>query len=1041
MRIKKQKGFALITLILAMVLMTALGAGIYSVTTSSTLGELLAGKDYNAYQLAKAGMRYAALNGADFVDGTKYTFCMSGAQCFELSSSTDAGVKNYTSRGYVNAGTFLAASRSLTYELAFILDQRGTSYPPNTIADPEKLIQLADSSSSEDHKIGVGDLDYFRNDMLVDGKPVLTADQLPEVVDDRSTRAAYVALTPAEAQPLANEWCYAGDFLSYDAQVKVAVGMLDNNGNFIAEIPGYWDDHHPPRWVPPVPGPSQYMLGLGLRYVSKGHDEDTMLGVSFVRSDKVSDPSDHIPNTIVPSDSLVNKPMIVLWAKTGTLWDGTDPNNAKWLAYQDLSTSNNNVITTSATDAACPAGVACIKKWSTITARIVEAASIKLSATSAPELTEGTIIKDASDRTAKVIKTIADADGTIVVLLNNVTAGFSMPATIGSNRTTTAWRARDNYVWAFYGDTDDHPAGTEGDKDPTNQTRLKNQPQGTLFYPSKDIVSWDKPNDHSTLVKWTGIRDTSCTYTSSTPGSPCTYKMGGGYEQDSIIRYNATYTITDPATYTAVTNEIGLVAIGPLAQKGFFLDFDYYTPSLGGSDRVTGVQSAQFDGAGGADTYSVNTYSDCPWTTSFVPVAPSTGNWVTFTPATYTGSNATAIYTVAANDTASPRTGIMKIAGLSFTVSQAGGVCAYGISPNSYAAPAGGTTSQRHVTVTTGLTSGCPWTAVSNNDWINTSGSGDHGGTVNFTVDANTGPYREGTMTIAGKPFTVTQASGCSYSISNGSGGFASAGGTGTFTVSAGAGCTGAWTATAQSTGGWLTTTSNGSAPGSGSYTVAENTTYLSRQGTISIGAGKSFTVSQAGKPCPALTIATLSLPNGRHDVAYSQTVAANGGVAPLTWSNTTGSSWPAGWSINSSSGAITGNPTAVGLYSPEVIVKDSCPTQQTATMTYNNLRILRDTYTINNRYNSTIYTQTGTSGGRLICGDAGRVFDDAAYSLQWNNAGVVFYKSRSTVSGTNNVCGGTNPLTITGASAESMDSTDYDGLLGISTSFTLINE
>jgi uncharacterized repeat protein (TIGR01451 family) len=53
----------------------------------------------------------------------------------------------------------------------------------------------------------------------------------------------------------------------------------------------------------------------------------------------------------------------------------------------------------------------------------------------------------------------------------------------------------------------------------------------------------------------------------------------------------------------------------------------------------------------------------------------------------------------------------------------------------------------------------CPWTAVSNDSWIHiTFSSNCCNGFVNFTVDANSGPPRIGTMTIAGITFTVQQS-------------------------------------------------------------------------------------------------------------------------------------------------------------------------------------------------------------------------------------------------------------------------------------------
>jgi hypothetical protein len=56
----------------------------------------------------------------------------------------------------------------------------------------------------------------------------------------------------------------------------------------------------------------------------------------------------------------------------------------------------------------------------------------------------------------------------------------------------------------------------------------------------------------------------------------------------------------------------------------------------------------------------------------------------------------------------------------------------------------------------------CAWTAVSNDAWINiTSGSAGSGnGTVQYSVTANPGEARVGSMTIAGQTFPVTQEAG-----------------------------------------------------------------------------------------------------------------------------------------------------------------------------------------------------------------------------------------------------------------------------------------
>jgi len=60
----------------------------------------------------------------------------------------------------------------------------------------------------------------------------------------------------------------------------------------------------------------------------------------------------------------------------------------------------------------------------------------------------------------------------------------------------------------------------------------------------------------------------------------------------------------------------------------------------------------------------------------------------------------------------------------------------------------------------------------------------------------------------------------------------------------------------------------------------------------------------------PALTITSTSLPSGQVGVAYSATLTATGGTTPYTWS-LTGGALPAGLSLNTATGALSGTPTA----------------------------------------------------------------------------------------------------------------------------------
>jgi len=71
------------------------------------------------------------------------------------------------------------------------------------------------------------------------------------------------------------------------------------------------------------------------------------------------------------------------------------------------------------------------------------------------------------------------------------------------------------------------------------------------------------------------------------------------------------------------------------------------------------------------------------------------------------------------------------------------------------------------------------------------------------------------------------------------------------------------------------------------------------------------------------LVITTTSLPDGQVGVAYSQTLAATGGVTPYSWAVVSGS-LPAGLSLNSSTGEISGTPTTAETANFTVEVTDS---------------------------------------------------------------------------------------------------------------------
>ena len=96
---------------------------------------------------------------------------------------------------------------------------------------------------------------------------------------------------------------------------------------------------------------------------------------------------------------------------------------------------------------------------------------------------------------------------------------------------------------------------------------------------------------------------------------------------------------------------------------------------------------------------------------------------------------------------------------------------------------------------------------------------------------------------------------------------------------------------------------------------------------TLAVVAGQA-----ASAPTP-LSISTSSLPSGTIGSAYSTSLVASGGTAPYTWSFVSGNI-PAGLSLNTSTGLISGTPTTTGTATFTAAVADSESPAQTKSVT-----------------------------------------------------------------------------------------------------------
>jgi hypothetical protein len=240
--------------------------------------------------------------------------------------------------------------------------------------------------------------------------------------------------------------------------------------------------------------------------------------------------------------------------------------------------------------------------------------------------------------------------------------------------------------------------------------------------------------------------------------------------------------------------------------------------------------------SGGAGAVSVAAGPGCAWTASGdVP-------WISITAGASGSGPGTIGFSVGAWN-GPTRGGAIRVGDQVVTVTQTAG-CSFSISPHEQSVPAAGGSG----TVSVSTVDGCAWSASSQSAWISiVSGAGGSGaGQVSFDVLANSGPARNGTLTIAGQAFTVRQSSGCALTIQPQSQSFGPEEASGTIDVGGGTGC--AWTA--DSSQGWVRVTSGASGSGSGTvrFTVERNDG-AARSASILV-AGHVFAVQQGAAAC-----------------------------------------------------------------------------------------------------------------------------------------------------------------------------------------------
>lgn len=461
---------------------------------------------------------------------------------------------------------------------------------------------------------------------------------------------AVLGYSGSNPDPFLVAWQNAGNFLSYDMQIKIATGVWDGaafdktsdgtnsvaSKGYIAGLtfrskgtnPGQWQQYgldfakynQANNNFQPTMSPKLYPTRPQGTY---GTGDTTSVSTTQAGKTYYTNYKCNATCTVAANGDLAgwgdpyNPPMILLWTRNTNQSSGDD----HWLAFKllDEDEPNDGIVNASGF----------LKDWSTLLVRVVEGASLRFNSNSTG-FQVGDIVTGAGGATGKVIKkiqqcnsapcpTATNASGSKdVIILNNVVDGpgnttFVSGELISSpGRSTIAndlYRARDNYIWAMFGDTS---AQSNRDGIALNETRganarivddsiVTNENKNCyIHWPEMNIEpDWGNDiiencstpltvkNDYFKLVPWNANLNPAFVNTGDQM-----LIMGTGKEAGAVLRTSRWTTGGAPYTTGTFPYEVGFHSLGDTATKTHFDDVAINFPgqTVGGIPYITPIQ-------------------------------------------------------------------------------------------------------------------------------------------------------------------------------------------------------------------------------------------------------------------------------------------------------------------------------------------------------------------------------------------------------------------------------------------------------------------